>query len=147
MAEELYKAVEIDGERYSIKKFTAIAGLQIAKMILSKLTPMLPYLDGSDEVPPEAMAEMMHNIGQMSDEDVENLVKKCLKCCYKVMPAGLQAVIDTTGHYGVEGVEYDLVLTCRLCIEAIKWGTSDFFGEKGSTLISEVVPALSQPNP
>ena len=147
MADELYKIVDIDGEQYSIQKFTAIAGLQIAKMIISKLTPLLPYLDGSEEVPPEAIAQLMTAIGQMTDEDVENLVKKCLKCCYKQFPAGLQPVIDKTGNWGVEGVEYDIVKTCRLCIEAIKWGTSDFFGEKGSTLIAEVVPSLSQQNP
>ena len=146
MADELYKSVEIDGENYSIKKFTAIQGLQIAKMVISKFSPLLPYLDGSDDVPPEAILQMMQAIGTMSDEDVENLVKKCLKCCYKQFPAGPQPVIDKMGNYGVDNVEFDLVKTCRLCIEAIKWGVSDFFGEKGSTLIAEVVPALSPQN-
>lgn len=146
MADELYKSIEIDGERYSVKKFTAIQGLQIAKLIISKMSALLPYIDGSDEVPAEAIGHALTAIGRMSDEDVESLVKKCLRCCYKQFPAGPQAVIDKMGNYGVDGIEFDLVKTCRLCIEAIKWGTADFFGEKGATLIQEVVPSLSQQN-
>ena len=144
MADEIYKNVTIDDENYSIRKFTAIQGLQIAKLIISKFTPIIQYIDNTEEMPPEAVFTLMQSIGTMSDEDVENLVKKCLRCCFKVMPAGLQAVIDKAGNYGVDGVEYDLVKVCKLCIEAIKWGTADFFGEKGSTLIAEVAPTLSQ---
>ena len=146
MAEELYKSVEVNGEKYTIKKFTAIQGLQIAKMVISKFSPLLPYLDGNEEVPPEAIMSLMTAIGSISDEDVENLVKKCLKSCYKQFPAGPQPIIDAMGNYGVADIEYDLVLTFRLCIEAIKWGTADFFGEKGSTLIAEVAPSLSLQN-
>ena len=144
MADELYKVVDIDGEQFSIQKFTAITGLQIAKMVISRFSILLPYIDNSEGVPPEALLGMVDAIGRLTDEDVENLVKKCLKCCFKQYPAGPQPVIDKMGNYGVEGVEYDIVKTVRLCIEAIKWGTADFFGEKGLTLLREVQPSSQQ---
>ena len=62
------------------------------------------------------------------------IIDKCLRVCYARLPAGLQPVIDETGNYGVEGVEYDMGLTLRLCFEAIKWGASDFFAGNGSLL-------------
>ena len=140
MAEELFKSVEIDGERYTIKKFTALTGLQIAKMIIAKAEPLVPVLEkglDSDEVA-DAIFKMAENI---SDEDLRYLINKCLRNCYKALPAGLQPVIDNAGNYGVDGIEYNLKKTIRLCYEAISWGASDFFGE-GGLISDEAVKGL-----
>lgn len=137
MAEDLYKSITIGDETFVIKKFTAITGLQIAKLLITKAEPMIPMLenglekeDNLDEMS-DALVKLAESI---SDEELNTLVNKCLRYVYKQFPAGLQPVVDRTGNYGVDGVEYDLRKTVRLCYEAIVWGASDFFGESGSIL-------------
>ena len=138
----IFKTVVIDDETYVIRKFDARTGLKIARLLLAKATPLMPLLDETDTKKAAAKAKKMASddkiyevIGKMmselSDEDVDNLVDKCLRVVSKQMPAGLQPIIDATGHYGVEGIEYDLKLTLRLAYEAVVWGASDFFDGKG----------------
>ena len=134
MATNIYTNIEIDGVSYSIKKFTAKTGLKMARLVLAKLAPIIPMLDpdaSTDDKLYETLAEIFDSL---SDADIDNIVDKCLRECYVILPAGLQPIIDETGHYGIEDVEHDLMLTLRLCFEAIKWGASDFFGEKSSAL-------------
>lgn len=145
MANEIYKTVEIDGEQFVITKFTAIEGMQIVRLALAKLSPIIPFLEGKPE---QAMDDnfvmaFAAAIGALTDDEVDKLIKKCLKCCSKMMPAGKQPIVDATGHYGVEGIEYDLPKVMALCVEAIKWGCADFFGEKVSALIAPIMAQVS----
>ena len=138
MPTNIFTTVSIGEEKYSIKKFDAKTGLKIARMVIAKAAPLIPLLDKSDGKTDESdnsVYEMVGTVlGSLSDADVDDLIDKCLRVCYLILPAGPAPVIDETGHYGVEGVEYDMALTIRLCIEAIKWGASDFFGAKNSPL-------------
>ena len=84
MAEQLYKDIEIDGESYRIKKFSAVTGMQIARLILSKMTPLIPMLS-SLSTDPDAL---MKNVGVLSqcldgisDEEIDSLIRKYLKVC------------------------------------------------------------------
>lgn len=138
MPTNVFTSVKINDVEYSIKKFTAKEGLKMARFVLAKMAPILPLLGGKtskddkdDDLIYSALSEVLNSMG---DSDIDNLIDKCLRVCYVSFPAGLQAIIDETGHYGVDDVEYDMLLTIRLCFEAIKWGASDFFGEKGSAL-------------
>lgn len=134
MATNIYTNIEIDGVSYSIKKFTAKTGLKMARLVLAKLAPIIPMLDpgaSTDDKLYETLGEIFDSL---SDAEIDDIVDKCLRVSYVVLPAGPQPIIDETGHYGVEDVEYDLLLTLRLCFEAIKWGASDFFGDKRSVL-------------
>lgn len=139
MGFELYKSVDIDGERYVIQKFPAIVGLQIARLVITKATPLISVLE-QEEITDEAVEKVLEVFGSISDEDISELVTKCLRFCYKVLPAGNQAIIDKAGNYGVDGIEYDLKKTVRLCYECIAWGASDFFAENG--LGSLKIPGL-----
>lgn len=144
MATEIWKSVEIDGEQYSLRKFTATEGLQFVRLLLEKISPLIPTLSGDDELLSETgVYQLMKMFGSISDADVETIVKKCLKNAFKVLPAGNQAVMDSAGRYGVEDLEYDLLKTCKLCWEVIQWGCSDFFGEKGSALASMAMSRLT----
>ena len=149
MSANLFTSVTINETEYKIKKFDAKTGLKLARLVISKLAPIIPLLDSieAEEAKKAAAAkkdgkkakaidindqetwQMFGSaLGQLADEDIDNLVDKCLRVCYVTLPAGLQPVIDEVGNYGVEGIEYDWGLTLRLCFEAIKWGASDFFG-------------------
>ena len=137
----LYKMVEIDGEMYRIEKFTARVGLKLARLMLAKIAPIIPLLgneEGEDE-PNEVndsklYAAVAAALESLNDKDVDYLMNTCLRAVSKMLPAGPTAIIDANGFYGIPEVEYDLGLTVRLIVEAIKWGASDFFGEKGLSL-------------
>lgn len=141
MAVEIWKSVEIEGEKYSIKKFDAMTGLTIAKSLIAKLSPALTMIK-AEETTEEDIASLLSVLANIEDKDLTQLIAKCLKHCYKLLPAGPQAVMDKMGNYCIDDLEYDMVKTIRLCVEAIKWGASDFFGERGSALAAELVAAL-----
>lgn len=148
MPTNLYTSVTIGETEYSIKRFDAKTGLKLARLVISKAAPIIPLLEtitadtdkdkekDKGDKKPEENAKIYEAVGAvletLSDEDLDNLVDKCLRVCYANLPAGMQPVIDETGNYGVDNVEYDMGLTLRLCFEAIKWGASDFFGGKNS---------------
>ncbi|MBR1821506.1 MAG: hypothetical protein IJ769_07785 [Clostridia bacterium] len=147
MATNIWKNVTINDQEYVIRKFDAMTGLKLARLVIAKAAPIIPLLDIGDdqEGGQKRSAKEIANderiytvigevLGTMSDADIDDLVKKCLSVCYVDFPAGKQPIIDETGHYGVDDVEYDMTLTIRLCFEAIKWGAADFFSEKSSPL-------------
>ena len=146
MATNIWKNVTINDQEYVIRKFDAMTGLKLARLVIAKAAPIIPLLDiGDDQEGGKKTAQDIANderiytvvgevLSTMSDADIDDLVKKCLSVCYVDFPAGKQAIIDETGHYGVDDVEYDMGLTIRLCYEAIKWGAADFFGGKDSPL-------------
>ena len=140
MPTELYTNVTIDGAEYAIKKFTAKTGLKMARLILSKAAPIIPMIDDEDKSSLDKGQKGSNDIYKLvgsvletlSDDDLDNVVDKCLRVCYAKLPAGLQPIIDETGHYGIPDIEYDMALCLKLCFEAIKWGASDFFDGKSS---------------
>lgn len=142
MPTNIFTQVTIGEDVYSIKKFDAKTGLKLARFVISKAAPLIPMLESLSDDNGKNMS--MDNtavfdavsvvLDSLSDNDIDNLVDKCLRVCYVNLPAGRAPIIDDTGNYGVEGVEYDMSLTLRLCFEAIKWGASDFFDGKNSAL-------------
>ena len=135
MAANIYNKVTIKSQDYIIQKFDAKTGLKMARLVMAKAEPLLPLL-AAQEKDDKKLSEsgtyqaVFAILSQMTDEDIDSLVDKCLRVCYVDLPAGRQPVIDETGHYGVEDVEYDIFVTLMLCYEAIKWGASGFFDEK-----------------
>lgn len=124
---ELWKQVTVDGKSYSIQKFDAFTGIKLIRLILAKLSPVIPMLTKEEADEQDYMALVFQILDCVSDEDLSNLVSKCLQVCYENLPAGQQPVMDSQGHYGVPDVEHDMVLVVKLCIEALKWGAADFF--------------------
>lgn len=132
MATDIFTKVTVKDREFLIKKFDAKTGLKLARLIVAKAAPIIPLIDTDRSAAEMAEDERVFKavgdiLGTLEDKDIDNLVDKCLRVCYEDLPAGKQPVIDETGHYGIDGVEYDLTLTLRLCFEAIKWGAADFF--------------------
>ena len=135
MAKDIYKTIEIEGEVYSLCKFDAMTGLQIARLLLAKGAPLVAALSKEENNPYEALGILL---SAFTDDELESLVRKCLRCCYKMMPAGPQQIMDERGYYGMEGIEYDAPLITKLCVEAVKWGATDFFGERALGLFRQL---------
>lgn len=144
MPTNLYTDVLIGDTTYTIRKFDAKTGLKLARLIVAKATKLINLFDDdkpSGKGKKKAAAEnadIYQTVGtvleSLSDEDLDTIIDKCLRACFVKLPAGLQPVLDENGNYGVEGIEYDMPLTLKLCFEAIKWGASDFFGDNGLDL-------------
>lgn len=140
MATNIFNRVTIDDREFIIQKFDAKTGLKLARLVMANAQPLIPLL--ADESSRGGVTEdktfraVFAILGGLKDEDIDALIDKCLRVCYVDLPAGKQPVIDETGNYGVDDVEYDPVLTIRLCYEAIKWGAADFFD--GNSSISKL---------
>lgn len=145
MPTNLYTSVSIGDTEYSIKKFDAKTGLKLARMVIAKAAPLIPLLTEGDDgkgkkngkKPSITEDDRLYSavgtiLNGLSDDDMDMIVDKCLRVCSVKLPAGPQSVIDENGNYGIEGIEYDMALTLRLCFEAIKWGAADFFAENRS---------------
>lgn len=145
----LIKPVIINGKSYQIKKFDALTGLSIARLLLAKCMPLISVFGNTkeSEVSDENLLDATSTLLEsLTDEELRSIILKCLRYCYLSLPAGLQPVIDADGHYGDPDAEYDMMLTLKLCWEAIKLGASDFFDANGSDLKQQIIAALSQPN-
>lgn len=143
MANSVFTKVTIKNEEYIIQKFDAKTGLKLARLVMAKARPLIPLLAAQDQqdkkkggkkdgAGSDVYGAIFAILGELKDEDIDALVDKCLRFCYIDLPAGRTPIIDETGNYAVDGVEYDPFLTVMLCYEAIKWGASDFFGENSS---------------
>ena len=151
MATDSITTVTVNGRNFIIHKFTAKAGLKMARFVIAKLAPLIPLLDTGDEkdsaklseaekkAMEEKTSERIYEIvgviaDKLSDADIDYLVDHCLVMCSEKLPVGETPVLDETGNYGVEGVEDDPILTLTLCYHAIAWGASAFFGANNSAL-------------
>lgn len=144
MPKEIYKNITVDGREFVIRKFDAKTGLKIARLVIAKAAPLIPLIEsatGKGTTDARIFAAVGEILGTLDDADMDSLIDKCLRSCFENLPAGLAPVIDETGNFGVEGVEYDMLLTLKLCFEAIKWGASDFFGENLSNL-RQIIPSV-----
>lgn len=126
MEREIYKSIEIDGTTYVLRKFDAMTGMQLMRLLLVKAAPVLEAARKGWDA--DALTEaVVSSLAALSDEDITSIASKCLQFCYRQYPAGREAVLDSAGHYGDEDVEYDIKRALRLVGEAILWGGSDFF--------------------
>lgn len=136
--DKITKRFERDGRIFLIKKFDAMTGLQIGRMLGSKMAIL-----AKDDI--DLTDSIVAILDSMNDDDVKSLVTKCLKTCSELLPAGATPVINSNGSYGIPDVEYDIILTLELCKEAIAWGASDFFDNSRFTALLETV-GISLPN-
>lgn len=159
-ARVITKNVEIEDRRFVVKKYTAMDGLKVAKLILAKVIPVfqdfMPLLKNrqNGELKAEAesnmIAEVVENFSldtvaaaleKISGDDFDYIVSKSLQSITEVLPAGESPVMYANGTFGVENVEYDPILVLRLTCEAVMWSCGDFFD--GNRLTSVMKPLFN----
>lgn len=156
------KNIEIEGRKFCVRKYTAMDGLKIAKLLMAKILPVfqdfVPLIKSmvnkgkkSDEI---SVEEAVDNISldtiaaaldKVSTEDFDYIVAKSLQSVSEVLPAGNAPVMYENGVYGVEDVEYDALLVLRLTCEAVLWGCGGFFD--GDRLNSVMKPLFGGQKP
>ena len=143
---ERFKTVTIGEREYVIEKFDAMTGLKLGRFLLAKLLPLLPMLmsEGepvNDQLLYEVIGEVLASI---EENEIESIVRHCLRAVSVNLPAGRQRVMDEFGHYGVDGVERDIKLVIALCAQALMFGAADFFSE-GAPWNLVLMPSRSSP--
>ncbi len=158
MSRVVTKTIEVEDRKFVVKKYSAMDGLKIAKLLLAKVVPifqdfvpLIKSMIGSEGEQSEIGAEsVIENLSldtiaaaldKISEADFDYIVTKSLQSTYEVLPAGEAPVMYSNGGFGVENVEYDAILTLRLTCEAVMWGCGDFFD--GNRLTSVMKPLFS----
>lgn len=162
------KYIEIEGRKFCVKKYTAMVGANIAKLLMAKVIPVfqdfIPLIKElqNTKKPPLALTKGVEEqkipgstafdkiaenlsldtiakaLEMVSEQDLEYIITKSLQSISEVLPAGEAPVMYSNGVYGVEGIEYDVILVFRLTCEAVMWSCGDFFD--GNRLTSVMSP-------
>ncbi|MCL2084427.1 MAG: hypothetical protein FWH06_04110 [Oscillospiraceae bacterium] len=151
------KTVEVEGRTFQIRKYSAITGLKIAKMLIAKILPVFqsafPIISkvmsedslNDENVPTEFFGEISKALDLVSPDDLACIVRDSLTNCYEVLPAGAAQVMNANGTYGVQNVEHDVIIALRLVCETVLLGCGDFFDVRRLTsVMSPLFSSLPQ---
>ena len=158
MARIITKTIEVEERTFLVKKYPAIDGLKIAKVLIAKILPVfqnfLPLVGGArkngglniesilaslgDYLSLDSIAETLDKV---SPADFDYIMQKSLQNTFEVLAGGEAQVLNDNGTYGVLDMEHDPLLVLRLVCEAVMWGIGDFFD--GKRLISIMSPLSS----
>lgn len=155
------KYIEVDGRKFCVKKYTAMTGLKVAKLLAAKIIPIfqdfVPLIKSvmkKENNGNSSAEEMIENISmdtiaaaldKISEADFDYIVSKSLQSITEVLPAGEAPVMYENGTFGVENIEFDPVLVLRLTCEAVMWSCGDFFD--GDRLGSVMKPLFNGSKP
>lgn len=162
MTNNIQKYIEIENRKFCVSKYPAKDGLKTARLIIAKLLPVFESF-----LSPKAIAELrsmdlsgeelqtelfkylnIENITKalelISDDDFDVLVNRALRNTSEALPAGNAKILNENGAYGVEGIEYDYILTLRLVAESLIWSIGGFFDVSRLTSIMKEIK-LSSP--
>lgn len=147
---ETVKTIEINEETYHVRKMPPWTATYLVKLVAAKVLPILSMTEstnGSDvtENLANVLTDSLPNVlDSISEDELKNIMIKCLNYADKVLPAGPQQIMRNQA-FGVRGVESDFMLCMNLVIEVIKFNCADFFEGLGSILSRVKDNSTSQP--
>lgn len=161
MERELEKIVELNGEKYRVRKMDVISGTYLMKFLTQKLMPIFTRMDelfgekkpekqrGAKEAQDTGEATFLSMIPQFLDEiteeDLHRLIVKCLNYADKSLPAGWQPVM-VREEYGIQGIEYEMDTCLMLCYHCIAFNCGGFFAG-GSSIFAKMRQIMKLPTP
>jgi hypothetical protein len=157
MARTITKTIQVEERTFVVRKYPAIDGLKIAKVLIAKILPVfqtfMPLVAESQKGGVSAEAVLMNlgdylsldsiaeTLDKVSPTDFDYIMQKSLQSAYEMLPAGEAKVLNADGTYGVLDVEHDPLIVLRLVCEVVMWGIGDFFD--GKRLASIMSPLSS----
>lgn len=120
---EDFKAVEISGRKWKIKKFDALTGSYVAYQLLMQALPM----SGLSSV----LGGLPKDRPLMAREDFLALQRDCLGLCFEMttlngVPVDMPALMQD-GRWAVDGLEHDTATVMALTVHALSFNVSSFF--------------------
>lgn len=123
MPADLYTNVTIEERNFSIMKFDARTGLKMARLLLAKIAPLLPYIN----------ADEGEENGAKADEQKREEAK-----AVKALAASFKVKMDKDNEQG-------LFSTVGVLLEKLDDDTIDYIIDKCLTHCFELLPAGQQP--
>ena len=123
MPADLYTNVTIEERNFSIMKFDARTGLKMARLLLAKIAPLLPYIN----------ADESEETGAKPDEQKQEEAK-----AVKALAASFKVKMDKDN-------EQSLFSTVGVLLEKLDDDTIDYIIDKCLTHCFEILPAGNQP--
>ena len=140
---------EVDGKEMSfqIRKMDALHGTYLVKFATEKLLPLFAQLQGvftpvDDKQDEKAVIEnrtkqvleiIPKALEKLTEDEVINLQRKCLRMVDVLLPAGWQPVM-IGDNFGVQELEHDIMLALTLTYDVIEFNLGSFF--QGNSLSS-----------
>lgn len=121
---------------FRLRLMDAFTGAWLLKILLEKL---LPFLSSSDPktIEKELAEHLPALLSSLSEQDLRELMTRCLNHVDRMLPAGPQPVM-LRSSFGIPELEQDTVTCLSLCLEEIFFNLEGFFPESISP--SEKVP-------
>lgn len=161
MERELEKIVELNGEKYRVRKMDVISGMYLLKFLMQKLMPIFSQMDelfGEKKPTKKRVAKGAQDTGEatflamipklldeITEEDLHRLIVKCLNYADKSLPAGWQQVM-VREEYGIKGIEYEMDTCLMLCYHCIAFNCGGFF-DGGSSIFAKMSQITKLPTP
>lgn len=161
MERELEKIVELNGEKYRVRKMDVISGTYLLKFLMQKLMPIFSQMDelfGEKKPAKKRGAKDAQDAGEtaflslipklldeITEEDLHRLIVKCLNYADKSLPAGWQPVM-VREEYGIKGIEYEMGTCLMLCYHCIAFNCGGFF-DGGSSIFAKMGRIMKLPTP
>lgn len=134
---EDFKAVEISGRKWKIKKFDALTGSYVAYQLLIQALPM----SGLSSV----LGGLSKDRPLMAREDFLALQRDCLGLCFEMtavngVPVDMPVLMQD-GRWAVEGLEHDTATVMALTVQALSFNVSSFF-EQMAQIFPEAIEKI-----
>ena len=133
MSADLYTNVTIEERNFSIMKFDARTGLKMARLLLAKIAPLLPYINADEGEENGANADEGEENGAKADEQKQEEAK-----AVKALAASFKVKMDKDNEQG-------LFSTVGVLLEKLDDDTIDYIIDKCLTHCFELLPAGQQP--
>lgn len=142
---ELYKDMEIDGDKYRIKKMDARTSSYLLFKLTKIITPLLKKIN-KDKIELEDinLTELVGTLfTEFSKEEFEYIQDNCLKVCFAFLPAGEQAIYDGK-NWGIQDIQYNTPLILQLTGQALWFNLKGFFPEGALNSLSQKLTTFQQ---
>jgi hypothetical protein len=128
---ELYKNIEVNGRKFKLTKMDARSSSYMLFKLMKIITPIFKNIkkDSLENTNIEDLnlTELFSSLFEMRQDEFEYVQETCLKAVYEILNAGEQQVIDKSGNWGVNDIEYDGALVMQLTIQSLIFNIKGFF--------------------
>ena len=108
--------IEVNGKEYRLAKLNAMTQFHVSRRIM----PVLASMAGEGDV----MTKILHAVGELTDEDSEYVIGKCLTGCLR-KNGDTWAKVYNAGNFMFEDIGLGEII--RLTMATIEENLSDFF--------------------
>lgn len=128
-----YKDIDINGRKFRLNKLNARTGSYMLFKLMKILTPVFKNIQQENlkdmKLEDLNITEIAESLFGLPEKDFKYIQDNCLQSVQEILGAGPQKVLDEYGVWGIENLEFDIVLVMNLTIQSLMFNVSGFFKE------------------